>query len=226
MASQPSLEEIRHSAAHVMAEAVQQLFPEAKFGIGPAIENGFYYDFDLPRPLTPEDLEEIAALMQESIKAKQPFVREEVSRDEARQLFADQPYKLELIRDLPEGETISIYRHGDVHRPLPRPARGAHGRSALGRLRAAQHGRRLLARRREAPHAPAHLWHDLAQQGGAAAPTSTSWPRSSGATTAGWAASWTCSACTRRPGPGLVYWHPKGGAHPRDHRGFLAQAAL
>jgi len=108
-----SLEELRHSASHVMAEAVQRLFPEAKFAIGPAIENGFYYDFDLPRPLTPEDLEEIARLMQESIKAKQPFVREEVSRAEAEQIFADQPYKLELIRDLPPEETISLYRHGE-----------------------------------------------------------------------------------------------------------------
>jgi len=96
-----------------MAEAVQRLFPEAKFAIGPAIESGFYYDFDLPRPLTPEDLEEISRLMQESIKARHPFIREEVLRQEALQMFADQPYKLELIRDLPPEETISIYRHGD-----------------------------------------------------------------------------------------------------------------
>jgi threonyl-tRNA synthetase len=95
-----------------MAEAVQRLFPGAKFAIGPAIENGFYYDFDLPRPLTPEDLEEIKRLMQESIKAKQSFEREEVSRQEAEQIFGDQPYKLELIRDLPPDETISLYRHG------------------------------------------------------------------------------------------------------------------
>ncbi len=107
-----SLEELRHSASHVMAEAVQRLFPGAKFAIGPAIENGFYYDFDLPRPLTPEDLEEISRLMQESIQAKHPFVREEVSRQEAEQIFGDQPYKLELIRDLPPDETISLYRHG------------------------------------------------------------------------------------------------------------------
>ena len=107
-----SLEELRHSASHVMAEAVQRLFPEAKFAIGPAIENGFYYDFDLPRPLTPEDLEEISRLMQESIKARHPFEREEVSRQEAEQIFGDQPYKLELIRDLPPEEPISIYRHG------------------------------------------------------------------------------------------------------------------
>ncbi|MEN6480487.1 MAG: threonine--tRNA ligase [Anaerolineales bacterium] len=112
MAAQPSIEEIRHTAAHVMAEAVQQLFPEAKFGIGPAIENGFYYDFDLPRPLTPEDLDKISELMKESIKAKKPLVREEISREQALAEFADQPYKLELIRELPEGEPITIYRHG------------------------------------------------------------------------------------------------------------------
>jgi threonyl-tRNA synthetase len=95
-----------------MAEAVLQLFPDAKLGIGPAIENGFYYDFDLPRALTPDDLEQIAALMTESIKAKKPFVRRELSRDAARQLFQNQPYKLELIEELPEGETISTYQHG------------------------------------------------------------------------------------------------------------------
>jgi threonyl-tRNA synthetase len=113
MAAQPSIEEIRHSAAHVMAEAVQELFAGAKFGIGPAIDNGFYYDFDLPRPLTPEDLETISALMRESIKAKKPLVREEVSREQALAEFADQPYKVELIRELSEGEPISIYRHGE-----------------------------------------------------------------------------------------------------------------
>jgi len=111
--SQPDLETMRHSASHVMAEAVLKLFPEAKLGIGPAIEDGFYYDFDLPRALTPEDLERITALMVESIKARHPFIRQEVSREEALALFADQPYKVELIREMPEGEVITIYRHGD-----------------------------------------------------------------------------------------------------------------
>jgi len=106
------LEVLRHSASHVMAEAVLRLFPEAKLAIGPAIENGFYYDFDLPRSLTPEDLEHIAEQMRKIIGARQPFVRTEVTREEARAAFADQPYKLELIADLPEGETISIYRDG------------------------------------------------------------------------------------------------------------------
>ena len=107
------LEVLRHSAAHVMAEAVLTLFPDAKFGIGPAIENGFYYDFDLPRPLTPEDLEEIKSLMRESIKARISFESQKIGREEARELFDDQPYKLELIKDMPEDETLTVYRHGD-----------------------------------------------------------------------------------------------------------------
>jgi threonyl-tRNA synthetase len=110
---QPNLETMRHSASHIMAEAVQRLFPEAKFAIGPAIENGFYYDFDLPRPLVAEDLVKITEYIKESIKARQRFERREVSRAEAMQVFSDQPYKLEMISELPEGETISIYRHGN-----------------------------------------------------------------------------------------------------------------
>jgi threonyl-tRNA synthetase len=105
------LTRMRHSASHIMAEAVLSLFPEAKFAIGPAIDNGFYYDFDLPRSLTPEDLAVIEAKMRDSIAANVPFKREEMSKDEARHLFASQPYKLELIDDV-EGDTVSIYRQG------------------------------------------------------------------------------------------------------------------
>ena len=105
------LHRMRHSASHIMAEAVLSLFPEAKFAIGPPIENGFYYDFDLPRSLTPEDLAVIEERMRESIAADRPFSREEVSKDEARRLFAAQPYKLELIDDI-EAEKVSLYRHG------------------------------------------------------------------------------------------------------------------
>ena len=102
---------MRHSAAHIMAEAVQSIFTEAKFGIGPAIENGFYYDFDLPRPLTPDDLPLIEAKMNEIIASNAPFVREEATKQEARGLFADQPYKLELIDEIPD-EKVSLYRQG------------------------------------------------------------------------------------------------------------------
>jgi threonyl-tRNA synthetase len=105
------LDRMRHSASHVMAQAVMEQVPGAKFAIGPAIEDGFYYDFDLPRPLTSDDLAQIEARIRQMIKANVPFVRREVSRAEAEQMFADQPYKLEIIRELPEGEVISIYTH-------------------------------------------------------------------------------------------------------------------
>jgi len=105
------LEIMRHSAAHVLAEAVQSIFPEAKFGIGPAIENGFYYDFDLPRPLTPDDLPLIEAKMREIITADVPFTRQEVTKKKAQALFAAQPYKLELIDEIPD-EKVSLYKEG------------------------------------------------------------------------------------------------------------------
>jgi threonyl-tRNA synthetase len=91
---------LRHSAAHVMAQAVLEMFPEGQIAIGPPIEDGFYYDFDLPRALTSEDLEKIEARMCEIIAENQAFVREEVSAGDARALFKDQVYKLELIAGL------------------------------------------------------------------------------------------------------------------------------
>jgi threonyl-tRNA synthetase len=94
---------IRHSAAHIMAQAVLEMFPNGKVAIGPPIEDGFYYDFDLPRPLTPEDLEKLEKRMQKIIKGKHPFVKEVLSADEARKIFEDQPYKLELIEGLEKG---------------------------------------------------------------------------------------------------------------------------
>ena len=105
------LETMRHSASHIMAEAVLSIFPNTKFGIGPAIEDGFYYDFDLPRTLTPDDLPLIENKMEEIITANLIFNREEVTREEARQLFATQPYKLELIDELLD-DKVSIYRQG------------------------------------------------------------------------------------------------------------------
>ena len=102
---------MRHSAAHVMAEAVLSIFPDAKFGIGPAIENGFYYDFELPRSLNPDDLPLIENKMAEIIALNMPFVKEEVDKEEARRLFAGQPYKLELIDEIPD-EKVSLFRQG------------------------------------------------------------------------------------------------------------------
>ncbi len=94
---------IRHSAAHVMAQAVLDFYPEAKFTIGPPVENGFYYDFDLPQPITNEDLEKIEKRMRQIIAGGHPFVKKVVSAGEARQVFKDQPYKLELIDGLEQG---------------------------------------------------------------------------------------------------------------------------
>ena len=105
------IQRIRHSASHVMAEAVQSLFPDVKFGIGPVIEDGFYYDFDLPRTLTPDDLPIIETKMAESIASDVPFFVEEVDKEEARRIFVQQPYKLELIDEIPD-EKVTIYRQG------------------------------------------------------------------------------------------------------------------
>lgn len=115
---------LRHSTAHVMAQAVLELFPEGKIAIGPPIEDGFYYDFDLPRPLTPDDLAAIEERMQRIVKGKHPFIYRVVSAEQARELFQKQPYKLELIEGLARGQdeygeqavdagqsVISTYKH-------------------------------------------------------------------------------------------------------------------
>jgi len=115
--SEEGLGLIRHTAAHVMAEAVQDIFPEAKVTIGPVIENGFYYDFDYPRGFTPEDLEKIEARMKEIVSQKKPLIRKKVSRDEAISTFAaeGEEYKVEIVNDLPPDEQITIYEQGEWH---------------------------------------------------------------------------------------------------------------
>ncbi len=125
---------LRHSASHVMAQAVLEKFPQAKLGIGPAIESGFYYDFDLPRPLTTEDLAEIEARMRAIVAEGHDFVYREISEDEARRIFAEQPYKIELIagilaggvdedgNPLTEAPKLSIYQSG----PFVDLCRGPH----------------------------------------------------------------------------------------------------
>jgi len=102
---------LRHSSAHLLAEAVTQLYPGVKLAIGPPIENGFYYDFDFPEPIREEDLEKIQDEIDRELAEGREWVREEISRDEAKQLFSADPYKLELI-DTAEGD-ISIYTQGD-----------------------------------------------------------------------------------------------------------------
>lgn len=103
---------IRHSMAHVMAEAVLHMFPDAQITIGPPIDNGFYYDFDLPRPLTQDDLDVISETMRSIIKEGRPFERLVVSRKEAEDRFKDQTYKLELLQAIPEDEEVSLYHQG------------------------------------------------------------------------------------------------------------------
>jgi len=102
---------IRHSAAHIMAEAVLKLFPEAQFAVGPPIENGFYYDFHILRPFGPEDLVQIEAAMRESIAAGAAFEQSELSREDAKTYFAGQPFKLEIIDAIPDGEVVTTYTH-------------------------------------------------------------------------------------------------------------------
>ena len=117
-----ALDVLRHSSAHVLATAVRQLFPRAKIGFGPPIEDGFYYDFEVPAPFTPEDLAQIEAKMREVTAADYPFVREEVDRAAAKRRFADDPLKLERIDDLGPDEVISIYTDG----PFVDLCRGPH----------------------------------------------------------------------------------------------------
>ena len=103
---------MRHSAAHVLAEAVLEVFPDAKYAIGPPIDRGFYYDFDLPRPLTPDDLDDLERRMRESVSRDVAIEGSQIPKDEARRVFADQPYKLELIDDIEE-DTAGYFRHGE-----------------------------------------------------------------------------------------------------------------
>ena len=113
---------LRHSTAHVMAQAVCDLHPGAKYAIGPAIEDGFYYDFELAEPLSSDDLPAIEARMRELVAADVPFVREEVARAEALERLADQPYKVEIVEGLDDdavegevggGDSVTLYRNGD-----------------------------------------------------------------------------------------------------------------
>jgi threonyl-tRNA synthetase len=113
----------RHTMAHVLAGAVKQLFGNVKFGIGPAIDTGFYYDFDMEHSLSPEDFDKIEQKMHEIINQNLDMTKEVISKQQALSIFKDEPYKLELINDMPEGEEISIYHLGNVFDDL---CRGPH----------------------------------------------------------------------------------------------------
>ncbi|WP_010051854.1 threonine--tRNA ligase [Carnobacterium maltaromaticum] len=108
-----ALQILRHSSAHLMANALRRLYPDIHFGVGPAIDNGFYYDTDTEAPITEEDLPKIEAEMMKIVKENNPIVRKEVTREEALELFKSDPYKVELITALPEDEAITVYDQGD-----------------------------------------------------------------------------------------------------------------
>src|SRR5438132_12901975 len=124
-AEMTDIERLRHSAAHVLATAILKIWPEAQFAAGPPVENGFYYDVDLPHRISPEDFEKIEAEMKKEIKANPPFERMEVSRDDALELgqkvrlaaLSDRnepsKFKIDIIENIPAGEKISLYRNGD-----------------------------------------------------------------------------------------------------------------
>jgi threonyl-tRNA synthetase len=117
--SNAKLDTIRHSLAHLLAAAVLKEFPDAKLGIGPTIENGFYYDFELPRSVTPEDLKTLEKTMRSLVNKKLPFTGEEVSADEAKKRFAQQPFKLDLINEFAaDGKKLTVYHTGDIFSDL------------------------------------------------------------------------------------------------------------
>jgi threonyl-tRNA synthetase len=124
----PTLAELRHTAAHVLAYAVQDLFPEAKPTIGPAIENGFYYDFDRAEPFTPDDLERLERRMAEIVAADYPMTGREVARDDAIAEFAGNPYKVEIAREIPADQPITLYTIGE----FTDLCRGGHAESTGG----------------------------------------------------------------------------------------------
>ena len=127
-----ALDVLRHSTAHLLAQAVQRLFPGAQVTIGPVIDNGFYYDFAYERPFTPEDLPAIEAEMQKIVKEAQPVSRSVKSRDDAVAFFKGigEHYKAEIIESIPANEDAVAVLAGRVHRPVPRPARARHRQAA------------------------------------------------------------------------------------------------
>ena len=221
--SPDALDVLRHSSAHVLATAVRRLFPQAGIGFGPAIEDGFYYDFEVPRPFTPEDLERIEAEMQQVVAADEPFVREEVSRDEARRRFAGDPLKLERLEEIPAGDAISIYRSG----AFEDLCRGPHV-PATGRIRHVK----LL-------HAAGAYWRGDERRQMLQRIYGTAWfskqdldaylhrleeARKRDHRVVGKALD--LFSIQEDVGPGLIFWHPKGAMLQHQLRRFVEDALL
>ena len=164
-----ALEVARHDAAHIVADAVQRLFPGTQVTIGPTIEDGFYYDFFREKPFTPDELEAIEKKANEIVASDAPFVRSEISAEDAKKLFAakGEKFKLEIIDDIVAkgATTLTLYTHGDwVDFCL-----GPHGPTTakVGVIKMLSSSRRLLARRSPQRDAPAHLRHGVLRQEGA-----------------------------------------------------------
>ena len=194
-----ALELIRHDAAHVLAEAVQSLWPGTQVTIGPVIENGFYYDFFRNEPFTPEDFPAIEKRMREIIARDKPFTKRVVSRQEAKDFFEQkgEAFKVELLDAIPADQDIKLYAQGDWTRPLPRPAHDLDGQDRRG-VQADEGRRRLLARRFQPADAVAHLRHRLRQARRPRRSSASSSKRPRSATTASSPARWTCSISRRR----------------------------
>ena len=214
---------LRHTAAHVLATAVRKLFPDAGIGFGPPIDDGFYYDFEVPRPFTPEDLEKIEAEMRQVAAADYPVEREVVDRAEARKRFAADPLKLERLAEIADGEVISVYRDG----PFEDLCRGPH-LASTGRL---QHFKLL--------HAAGAYWRGDEKRQMLQRIYGTAWFSKA-----------DLEAYVRRleearkrdhrvlgkqldlysvqdlVGPGLIFWHPKGAMLQSQLRRFIEDVLL
>ena len=204
-----ALDVLRHSGAHILATAVRRLRPDAKIGFGPSIEDGFYYDFEVEEPFTPEDLEKFEAEMRKVTRGE-VSVRPRRSQPAggAREDSADDPLKLERLAEFSDDEIISTYTDG----PFIDLCRGPHvpGHSYRQALQAASHRRRLLARRREAADAPAHLRDGVLLRRTISKRISTGSKKPSGAITACSAQQLDLYSTDQRVGPGLILWHPRG----------------
>ena len=161
-----ALELIRHDAAHVLAEAVQSLWPGTQVTIGPVIENGFYYDFFRNEPFTPEDFAAIEKKMREIIARDKPFTKEVWNREKTKQVFRDkgENFKVELVDAIPGDQTDQDLLPGRLVRSLPRPAHDVH-RQDRQRVQADEGRGRLLARRQQQSDADADLRHGVRKTG-------------------------------------------------------------
>src|SRR5215469_14811632 len=205
--SRPSLPELRHTAAHVLAYAVQGLFPEAKPTIGPAIENGFYYDFDRAEPFTPEDLERLEQRMAKIVAADYPMTGRVVTRQEAIDAFAGNRYKVEIAREIPAGEPVTLYTIGE----FTDLCRGGHADStgAIGALKLMSVAGAYWRRDEHNPMLQriyGTAWYDRAQLEAYLARLEEAQARDHRKL----GAELDLFSIEEQAGGGLVFWHPKG----------------